>query len=41
MQLECEDKAHLLMVYVITVQALLWETAACSVRKDLGRNLTS
>lgn len=41
MQLECEDKPHLLVAYVIAVQGLLWETGACSVRKALGRNLTS
>lgn len=41
MQLDYEDKPHLLVLYVIAVQSLLWETRAYSPRKALGRNLTS
>lgn len=41
MQLECEDKPHLLVLCVIAVQGLLWEMRACSLRKALGHNLTS
>ena len=41
MQLECEDKPHLLVLYVIAMQGLLWETRAYLLRKALGHNLTS
>lgn len=41
MQLEREDKPHLLVLYVMAAQGLLWETGACPPRKALGRNLAS